>query len=306
MSTAETSWKTALENFARANDASKSFLVLDLDGTALLEDHGKVFISSSVEKGVKAIYDLKLPVVLNTLRFPLSVISTIGEAWSQLSNVPILTVLLNGSLLGQISCVDNRLHFEELAAFPMVAEEIQAMLEGVDQLLKEKIKEFLFFFYPRDWEQGETLWTPNRDKVAELKKKFVSASRVFSSSMDELRKELSSKEICMTTLFIDRPEDSLMAYQHSKRNNFFTAKGVSKKSGLRAMAKRLGLNPAAAFGAGDTEMDNFLGEVGLAVIVGQARLSYRGRLETIRVPTPLKLGELILSYAELLKGRAPL
>ena len=110
----------------------------------------------------------------------------------------------------------------------------------------------------------------------------------------------------MTTLFIDRPENSLMAYQHSKRNNFFTAKGVSKKSGLRAMAKTLGLNPAAAFGAGDTEMDNFLGEVGLAVIVGQARLSFRGRLETIRVPTPLKLGELILSYAELLKGRAPL
>jgi hydroxymethylpyrimidine pyrophosphatase-like HAD family hydrolase len=306
VSSAETSWKAALENFARANEASKSFLVLDLDGTALLEDHGKVFISSSVEKGVKAVYDLNLPVVLNTLRFPLSVISTIGEAWSKLSNVPILTVLLNGSLLGQIRHVDSQLHFEELTASPMVVEEIQAMLEGIDQLLKAKIKEFLFFFYPRDWKKGETLWTPNRDKVTELKKKFVSASRVFSSSMDELRQELSSKEICMTSLFIDRPEDSLMAYQHSKRNNFFTATGVSKKSGLRAMAKRLGLNPVAALGAGDTEMDNFLSEVGLAVIVGQARLGFRGRLETIRVPTPLKLGELILSYAELLKGRAPL
>jgi len=35
-----------------------SFLALDLDGTALMEDRGKIFISGTVEKGVKAMHDL--------------------------------------------------------------------------------------------------------------------------------------------------------------------------------------------------------------------------------------------------------
>src|SRR5687767_8626487 len=93
---------SVLQQFLDATQFDRSLLVLDLDGTALLEDQGKVFISSSVEKAVKAIHDLKRPVVLNTLRFPLSVMRTIGEAWYQIADVPILTVLLNGSVLGYI------------------------------------------------------------------------------------------------------------------------------------------------------------------------------------------------------------
>jgi hydroxymethylpyrimidine pyrophosphatase-like HAD family hydrolase len=299
----DTSWKPALESFAQKSSEAKPFLVLDLDGTALLEDQGKVFISSSVEKGVKAIYDLSLPVVLNTLRFPLSVISTIGQEWCQLGNVPILTVLLNGSLLGQIKTVNGELLYEEITAYPMTATELSAMLEGLEQLIKARIDEVLFFFYPRDWREGEALWTPNSERVPELRRKFISASRVLSCSLEDLRKELLTKDICMSSLFIDRPEDTLMSYQHSKRNNFFTAKGVSKASGLRALAERLQLDPMAALGAGDTEMDTFLSEVGFAVIVGEGRLDFRGHSQTVRVATPLKLGELILSYAELLKNR---
>jgi hypothetical protein len=64
-----TNYAFAAGNRAKANHA----------GT-FVWDHGKVFISGSVEKGVKAIHDLKIPVVLNTLRFPLSVITTIGQA----------------------------------------------------------------------------------------------------------------------------------------------------------------------------------------------------------------------------------
>ena len=96
-----------------------------------------------------------------------------------------------------------------------------------------------------------------------------------------------------------------MAYQHSKRKNFFTAKGVNKASGLRNVAARLNLEAAHALGAGDTEMDTFLSEVGFAVIVGKAKLSVHGRKETLRVSTPLELGELILAYADLLKSKAP-
>jgi len=294
-------WLEPLQKFAAASDFSQAFLALDLDGTALLEDHGKVFISSSVEKGVKAVHDLKMPVVVNTLRFPLSVIRTIGEAWYQIADVPILTVLLNGSVLGYIKRTDAGLHYEELAAHPLRPEEINSVLEGVAQLLKARIDDVIVFFYSRDWKEGETLWTPKADRVPGLQKKFVSASRVISGNVEQLAAELSRREICMMSLFIDRPRDTLMAYQHSKRNSFFTAQGVNKASGQREVAAKLNLSPDQSLGAGDTEMDTFLSEVGFAVIVGDAKLSFRGRKETVRVATPVELGELISAYADLVK-----
>ncbi|HWN94675.1 MAG TPA: HAD hydrolase family protein [Methylomirabilota bacterium] len=300
----ESEWKGPLQKFAEASDLTKTFLALDLDGTALLEDHGKVFISSSVEKGVKAIHDFHIPVVLNTLRFPLSVMRTIGEAWYQIADVPILTVLLNGSVLGYIKGNDDgELHYEELSAFPLSHAELKTMLTGVRQLTEAGIDEILFFFYSRDWKEGETLWTPKEERVAALQKKFVSASRVFSGTVEQLAAELLRREICMTSLFIDRPGDTLMAYQHSKRNSFFTAKGVNKASGLREVAARIDRSCPAALGAGDTEMDTFLSEVGFAVIVGGAKLPFRGRTETLRVATPQELGDLILAYADFLKHK---
>jgi len=295
----------ALTRFAETSDFSRTFLALDLDGTALLEDKGKVFISGSVEKGVKALHDLNVPIVLNTLRFPLSVINTIGHAWYQIADAPILTVLLNGSALGAIKCEREEMHYEEIAAHPLGSHEIKAMLDGITQLAKAGIDDLVLFFYPRDWKEGERLWTPSAAKVSDLKKKFVSASRVISGSVERLGEELLKREICMTSLFIDRPEDKLMAYQHSKRTSFFTAKGVNKASGLREIAARLGRAPVNALGAGDTEMDTFLSEVGLAIIVGKAKLSFRGRKQTLRVDSPLELGELMLAYAGLLSEKNP-
>src|SRR5882724_9560931 len=236
-------WMEPLRKFAEAAQPSTTFLSLDLDGTALLEDHGKVFISSSVEKGVKALYDLKVPILINTLRFPLSVLNTVGQARCQIANNPIPTVLLNGSVLGYVRCDHGELSYEEIAAYPLGTDEIQAMLGGITQLSKSGIDDLLLFFYARDWRDGETLWTPCPEKLLALKKKYVSASRVFSCRPDELASELLQREICMTSLFIDRPEDTLMAYQHSKRNSFFTARGVDKSSGLRALAARFSLDP---------------------------------------------------------------
>ena len=120
-------WLEPLKKFIDATEASRTFLALDLDGTALLEDHGKVFISSSVEKAVRAIHDLKIPVVLNTLRFPLSVMTTIGQAWYEIAEAPILTVLLNGSVLGYIKCAGGHLHYEEMAAYPLSTPEMSGL-----------------------------------------------------------------------------------------------------------------------------------------------------------------------------------
>lgn len=294
-----------LRKFVETRNFARGMLALDLDGTALLEDRGKVFISSSVEKGVKAVHDLGITVVVNTLRFPLSVIHTIGDAWYQIADVPILTVLLNGSVLGYIKCQSDRLIYEELVAFPLHRDELKALVGGIRQLVAAGIEDILLFYYTRDWQAGETLWTPSEAKVPALQAKYVSASRVLSGGADLLEDWLGEAEICMASLLIDRPEDTLMAYQHSKRNSFFTRKGVDKASGIREIAKRFELSLPDSFGAGDTEMDTFLSEVGLAAIVGGATLPYRGTMDTLRVDSPLELGEAISHLAALVphKGR---
>lgn len=298
---AEKHWIEQLRRFAETTDTNRTLLALDLDGTALLEDRGKVFISGSVEKGVKAMHDHQVPIVLNTLRFPLSVIRTIGQEWYQIADVPILTVLLNGSILGYIKCVNNELEYDELAAFPLQNSEIESMLVGIKQLCAAGIDNILLFYYPRDWTKGEVLWTPKAENVPHFKNKYVSASRVFSSDVSELSSQMTQHDICMASLFIDHPEDNLMAYQHAKRNTFFTTKGVDKASGLREIANQLARSPLHALGAGDTEMDTFLSDVGCAVTVGGAKLPYRGRVESIKVETPAELGELIQAYSELLR-----
>src|SRR5687768_2772595 len=91
-------------------------VITDLDGTAIHEFEGRYSIPQSVELGLNRVYELGRPVVLNTLRFPLSVIRTFGREWYKISNAAIPTVLMNGSQLGYI--VQNRngeFEYEEIA-----------------------------------------------------------------------------------------------------------------------------------------------------------------------------------------------
>ena len=52
-------------------------------------------------------------------------------------------------------------------------------------------------------------------------------------------------------------------------------------------------------GAGDTELDRFLIGVGLAVIVGNSNLDFKGTLDTIRLNNSFEFGELLFRLAEL-------
>src|SRR5688572_32279030 len=90
----------SLQSFANESEFTKrGGIITDLDGTALHEKAGKIYIPKPVEFGFKALHDLGRPFVLNTLRFPLSVLRTFGRDWHNISNSPIPTVTLNGSLL---------------------------------------------------------------------------------------------------------------------------------------------------------------------------------------------------------------
>jgi hydroxymethylpyrimidine pyrophosphatase-like HAD family hydrolase len=278
-------------------------VITDLDGTVVHEVQGRVIIPEGVVLGLKELYDVGRPLVINTLRFPLSVLRTFGAEWYALANAPIPTVTLNGSQIGYITRSSaGELVFEEVAAFPLTAAEIDEVLAGVEGMLEGGLREILVFSYPRDWRLGEVIWTPSPERVAHVSQKYPSASAVSAVEFGKLRDQLHAEPICMLFLLIDVPRDRLMAYQHTRRSNFVTHEGVDKLSGAREIAARIGFDLPHSLGAGDTEMDTFLNGIGLAVLVGNAELEFRGALQTIRLPGVAELGELLFRLARIQRG----
>ena len=294
-----------LQNFIlQSTFATSGAVVTDLDGTAVHEFQGKIVIPKEVELGLMRHYESGRPLILNSLRFPLSVIRTFGQDWYKLSNAPIPTVTLNGSLMGFVKKTpEEELMFEEAAAFPLTRDEIKEALEGVQGLLDGGIKNVLVFYYPRDWRIGEVIWTPVPENIISVKEKYSSASAVTAVEFPKLQDQMLAEDVCMIFLLIDAPEDQLMAYQHTKRSNFVTHKGVDKLFGARAMANVLGCDMQQSLGAGDTELDSFLDGVGLALIVGNNDLKFRGLVDTIRLRGSDELGTLLFRAAELAAGK---
>src|SRR5215204_4059244 len=247
------------EFLKRSSFATSGAVITDLDGTAVHEDQGRIYIPEPVEMGLRALYERGRPVVLNSLRFPLSVMRTFGKAWLDIAGAPIPVVSMNGSQLGYVTRDSlDELCFEELAAFPLSSNEIDPVLTGVDALLADDIRDVLLFYYPRDWRLGEIIWTPVAEKVVHVKEKYASASSVIAVETGKLAEMLHSEEVCMIFLLIERPADDLMAYQHSRPSSFFTAKGIDKSSGSEKLAGLLDFDLASSIGAGDTLMDAFL------------------------------------------------
>ena len=274
-------------------------VITDLDGTAVHEVEGKTVIHRNVERGLKKIYDVGRPVVVNTLRFPLSVIRTFGVDWYKISHTPIPVVLLNGSQLGFIAKMDDEFIFEQLVSFPLMKEEINEVLNKVKKFTKEDISNIILFYYPENWEKGEVIWTPDPSRIPHLQQKYPSASTVFSVQLTDLEKESLASPVCMILLLADIPGDRLMAYQHTRRSNFITRRGVTNSFGAEKIAELLKIDLQHSIGAGDTDMDNFLNVVGLSVHVGNSKLSYQGISDTLRLSTFNEFGDLLYKFAEM-------
>jgi Predicted hydrolases of the HAD superfamily len=205
---------------------------------------------------------------------------------------------MNGSQLGYVMQTnEGNFLYNEIDAFPLEPNEIAAVLQIITSFIKNNDLDLLVFYYPRDWEQGEIIWTPLADKIEMVQKKYMSASKVYSSSLENLQSDLHDQEICMIFLLIDVPQDKLMAYQHTKRSNFFTHKGVDKDFGAQQIANHLQFELKHSIGAGDTEMDSFLCSVGLAIHVGNPLLSYEGLLPPIKVKNSSEFGEILFELA---------
>ena len=275
-----------LQNFFnQSNFVEEGAVITDLDGTAVHEYQSKIVIPEEVEKGLKKIHDLGRPVVINTLRFPLSVMRTFGKEWYNISRSPVPTVLMNGSQLGfMIETKDGNLVYEEITAFPLTESEKDNVLKTAEELIADGITELLVFYYPRDWTKGEIIWTPVNERISIVQNKYTSASLVYSSDINKLSDDLKSWDICMIFLLIDVAEDKLMAYQHTKKSNFFTHEGIDKLTGAEQIAEKINFSLSHSLGAGDTEMDVFLSAVGLAVHVGNPYLNF----ESVLPPVVLK------------------
>jgi hydroxymethylpyrimidine pyrophosphatase-like HAD family hydrolase len=290
-----------LREFLRSSRfATNGGVITDLDGTAVHEDRGRIFIPEPVEFGLKLLHSAGRRFILNSLRFPLSVMRTFGKEWYAISNSPIPLVSLNGSLIGRVNRNDDgELAFEEFDAFPLTVSEIDEVLKGVKGLIDNGVKDILVFYYPRDWRIGEVIWTPIPENVLHVKQKYVSASAVTAVDFAKLRDQLAAEEICMIFLLIDVPEDQLMAYQHTKRTSFFTHKGVDKLFGAQQISTHVNVDLAQSIGAGDTELDRFLCGVGLAVVIGNGEVEFKGLLQTIKLRDAFQFGSMLFRLAEL-------
>jgi hydroxymethylpyrimidine pyrophosphatase-like HAD family hydrolase len=295
--------QNTLRDFLAHSDFARSGAVItDLDGTALHESNGRISIAKPVELGLKRLYDLGHPFVLNSLRFPLSVLRSFGRDWYSVSNAPIPAVTLNGSLLGYVTLTPaGEVTFEEIAAFPLQAAEIDAALDGIQKLMDSGVRELLLFYYPRHWQAGEIIWTPAVERTQAILQKYRSASSVVTWEFAQLRAKLHAADICMMLLLLDLSQDQLMAYQHTRRDNFLTREGIDKLSGAQHIAELLHFDLASSIGAGDTEMDRFLSGTGLAVLVGGMPLEFHGRIATLRLKNSFELGDLLFQAGGMLE-----
>lgn len=275
-------------------------MISDLDGTALHESEGRLMIAPEIVAGLKALQAKGRPIVLNTLRFPLNVLKTFGREWYELSSRPVPLVSLNGAIVGQLNLDANgEPCFEELCASPLPAATITATLDQIEAMVNAGVDELLLFHYPRDWRQGEIIWTPVADRVAHVNAKYASASVVTAEPLAKLRARLACQDVCMLFLLIETSADRLMAYQHARPASFVTADGIDKLAGARLAAETLGFSLADSVGAGDTPMDSFLDGVGLSVHVGPIELAFTGKLGTLKLASAAELGQLLSRLATL-------
>ncbi|MGZ8994739.1 MAG: hypothetical protein ACXW16_12055, partial [Burkholderiaceae bacterium] len=109
---------SALREFLAQSDFMRNGGVMtDIDGTAVLEDNGRVYVSVPMEMGLKRMHDLGRAVVINSLRFPLSVLRTFGKAWYQIARAPVPVVSMRGSLCGRMVLTKaGEVGFEEIEA----------------------------------------------------------------------------------------------------------------------------------------------------------------------------------------------
>lgn len=272
-------------------------LITDLDGTLIRNDNGRYFMPDPVSIGLQSVYNTNCPVIINSIRFPLSVINTFAKEWFSISKISVPLVTLNGSQTGYIhKDKKNGFTFEEVESFPLGQKELASFISDLENMTKDG-GDALAFYYPRDWKKGEIIWTPDKNKVAEIKQKYKSASHVHAGDIKSLHQLLEDEDISMIFL-LDLRQDSGIPARHSDHKDFYTARSVNKLSGAKKMVKHLDRQIQHFIGAGDTPMDVFLKEVGLVLKVGGMDLGFDCKSPLVQIDNIEEIGDIFNEIAK--------
>ena len=80
---------------------------------------------------------------------------------------------MKGSQIGRVvTSASGATAFEEWHAETLSAAEIAEVLIGVEGIVADGVDDLLVFSYPRDWTQGERIWTPNPRRVEAARAKY--------------------------------------------------------------------------------------------------------------------------------------
>ncbi|WP_221392700.1 HAD hydrolase family protein [Dyadobacter sp. NIV53] len=280
----------------RREFVEKGGLMTDLDGTVIQEHEGKYFMPDLVREGLVKMYNAQCPVIINTMRFPISVIKTFATDWFVMSKASVPLVSLNGSQIGFINKdKKSKFTFQEIEAFPLKKEEVKKFISDIEQIL-EQGGSVLVFYYPRDWVKGEIIWTSDKEKTSETKDRYRSASHVYNSNMEELTRNLESEDICMIFLKAIQ-SDPATPFTNTDYKDFYSHQNVDKLFGAKKMISHLEREIHQFVGAGDTPMDVFLKEVGQVIKVGGLNMNFEFNSPVIELKHVPDIGEVFTEVA---------
>ncbi|MDQ4142092.1 MAG: HAD hydrolase family protein [Bacteroidota bacterium] len=298
--------KKIIQDFASHPDFRQyGGLMTDLDGTIVQHQDGNYFIPPEVQAGLHNLYQVNCPIILNTIRFPISVIKTFAAVLYPIAQNPIPVISLNGSQWGYISQgKDEEFSFTEAGAQPLKSTEIKSFMADIQLLIQNKVPNIAVFYYPRHWTKGEIIWSAEEDRVAEIAQTYKSASWVYSSNLTVLEENLVAEEISMIFLLVKKDQIQGTHLQYNIKD-FYTTAGVNKLAGAHAFVNQLRSNLKNFIGAGDTPMDVFLKETGAVIKVGDLPLHFDCQATILPVDTVSEIGEVFNQIAEGCKTTAP-
>lgn len=273
-------------------------LITDLDGTIVQHQDGNYTIPTEVLAGLKELYQVGCPVILNTIRFPISIINTFASVLYPIFQNPIPVISLNGSQWGYISPgINGEFCFSEVGAKSLNATEIKSFIADLRFLDEKKVPNITVFYYPRDWTKGEIIWSAEENRVSEMAQTYKSAARIYSGSRQLLEENLAAEDISMIFLLVKK---DLIPGSHLQHNlkDFYTAAGVNKLTGAHAFVNQQGFRLDNFIGAGDTPMDVFLKETGAVIKVGDLPLPFDCQAPIFPVKKVAGIGEVFTHIAE--------
>lgn len=291
--------KKQISDFSSRSDfRDKGGLMTDLDGTVIQEIEGKAFIPSEVQQGLADMYKTSCPIIINTIRFPLSVIRTFAYDWYDISKASVPLVSLNGSQIGYMNKdKKSKFTFQEVNAYPLNNQELRKIISEIDNILCNGAVSMLVFYYPRAWNRGEIIWTSQVEKLAETKEKYKSASEIYAGDLQTLQHNLEAEDINMIFL-LTTITDLTVPHLQTSRKDFYTHNNVDKLYGANKMISYLGLEIENFIGSGDTPMDVFLREVGQVIKVGNLELNFECKSHILQLEHVPDIGEVFTEIAK--------